>query len=168
MRPRHASKRRSSSLRAVLTVIALGCLGSLTPALAAELLMFEEAGCVWCARWHAEVGPGYSKSSEGRIAPLRRLDIRAGAPPGTTLTTPVRATPTFVLVEHGREVGRITGYPGADFFWGLLDGLMKKLEPAEPVPITDRLREATASQSQVVRQAVPICWHTEHCDDAAR
>ena len=29
-------------------------------------------------------------------------------------------TPTFILVADGREAGRIEGYPGEDFFWGLL------------------------------------------------
>jgi hypothetical protein len=39
----------------------------------------------------------------------------------------VRYTPTFVLVDRGREIGRIVGYPGEDFFWELLAGLIKKL-----------------------------------------
>ena len=34
-------------------------------------------------------------------------------------------TPTFVLAEGGREVGRIVGYHGEDFFYGMLDGLLK-------------------------------------------
>jgi len=33
-----------------------------------------------------------------------------------------------VLVDHGREIGRIRGYPGEDHFWGLLGVLMKKLD----------------------------------------
>jgi hypothetical protein len=32
-------------------------------------------------------------------------------------------------VENGKEVGRIRGYPGEDFFWGLLQLLLKKLPP---------------------------------------
>ena len=34
-----------------------------------------------------------------------------------------------MLVDKGREIGRIMGYPGADFFWGLLAPLVTKLEP---------------------------------------
>jgi hypothetical protein len=108
------------------------------PASAAELLMFEEAGCPWCIKWHNEVGPAYPRSPEGKRAPLRRLDIRAALPVGIRLDTPVRATPTFVLVDDGREVGRITGYPGPDFFWSMLDEMMKKLplldKPRSPSP----------------------------------
>lgn len=113
--------------------LALTCFFVCQPLHAAELLMFEEAGCPWCARWNSEVAPGYPKSSEGQKAPLRRLEIRSGRPSGIVLAAPVVVTPTFVLVERGREVGRITGYPGADFFWGLLDGLLKKLEAEAPL-----------------------------------
>jgi thioredoxin-related protein len=96
---------------------------------AAELVMFETAGCAWCAKWHAEVGPGYAKSTEGQRAPLRTHKMEDAANAGVALTTPVTMSPTFVLTDQGREVGRIIGYPGADFFWGLLDQLMKKLPP---------------------------------------
>src|ERR1035437_9590844 len=39
-----------------------------------------------------------------------------------------RLTPLFVLVDRGREIGRIRGYPGEDHFWGQLGVLMKKLD----------------------------------------
>jgi thioredoxin-related protein len=94
---------------------------------AAELVMFESPGCPWCARWRAEVGPAYSRSEEGRRAPLRNVALIHE--PDFHLDSPVTVSPTFVLVDDGREVGRIVGYPGPDFFWGLLDGLMKKLSP---------------------------------------
>ena len=74
--------------------------------------------------------PEVERGPEGAAAPAR---IRSGAPSGIVLAAPVVVTPTFVLVERGREVGRITGYPGADFFWGLLDGLLKKLEAEAPL-----------------------------------
>jgi hypothetical protein len=99
------------------------------PARAAELLMYETRGCPWCAAWHREVGPGYPRSAEGHRAPLRRLDVAETTKAGVTLAMPITASPTFVLVDKGREIGRITGYPGADFFWGLLAQLVAKLEP---------------------------------------
>lgn len=42
-----------------------------------------------------------------------------------------RLAPVFVLVDKGRELGRIRGYPGEDHFWGLLGVLIKKLDVAE-------------------------------------
>jgi hypothetical protein len=86
------------------------------------LLMAEEAGCFWCARWNAEIAPIYAKTPEGKRAPLRRYDLRGDAP-DVTFDKRVRFTPTFILIEDGIEVGRIEGYPGEDFFWGLM-GMM--------------------------------------------
>lgn len=86
------------------------------------LWMAEEKGCMWCARWSAEIGPIYPKTPEGRTAPLMRYDLHAQTP-DFTLARPVHFTPTFLLVKDGQEVGRIEGYPGEDFFWGLL-GMM--------------------------------------------
>ncbi len=96
-----------------------------------ELLMVEEPGCPWCRRWHAEVGVGYPRSAEGKRAPLRSMQIHEPAPAGVQLARPVRATPTFILVSNGREAGRITGYPGPDFFWPMLEELLRKLTPAQ-------------------------------------
>ncbi|MEJ8572885.1 thioredoxin family protein [Microbaculum marinum] len=106
------------------------------PAVSAELLMFEEDGCIWCARWDAEVAPAYARSEEGRVAPLVRIDLRRDPLPDTLqLNGRVRYTPTFVLVDGGREVGRITGYPGEDAFWGLLDELIGNLDQGSPPPL---------------------------------
>jgi hypothetical protein len=33
-----------------------------------------------------------------------------------------------VLIDKGREVGRIRGYPGEEHFWGLLGVLIRKLD----------------------------------------
>ena len=85
------------------------------------LLMAEEVGCMWCARWNDEIAPVYPKTSEGTAAPLVRYDLRREPPPDVTFSSRVRFTPTFILVSAGEEVGRIEGYPGEDFFWGLLN-----------------------------------------------
>ncbi|HEX7075021.1 MAG TPA: thioredoxin family protein [Hyphomicrobiaceae bacterium] len=95
-------------------------------ALAAELVMFEDPACPYCRRWHAEVGVSYHATEEGRIAPLRRVDIKDRYKAGVSLKGPVTFTPTFVLAEDGREVGRIVGYSGADFFYGFLANLLEQ------------------------------------------
>jgi thioredoxin-related protein len=114
------------------TVLAAGLLW---PALsrASELVMFEQGGCVWCARWNRDVGPVYDKTAEAKVLPLRRVDIGQQSAAGITLATPVIYTPTFVVVDNGREIGRITGLINDDAFWGLLDTLVAKLErPWDP------------------------------------
>lgn len=91
---------------------------------AAELIMIEEPGCKWCQRWTSEIGPIYPKSAEGQFAPLRLLDIRNTASSEIEFVRTLTFTPTFVLVEGGKEVARMEGYPGEDFFWGLLDMML--------------------------------------------
>ncbi|TDH36316.1 transcriptional regulator [Pseudohoeflea suaedae] len=113
--------------------------GALLPAVsltfgaqAAELVMFEQEGCVWCAKFNQEIAPGYAKSEEGTVAPLRRVDIHAPIPADLENIVVERFTPTFVLVDKGEEIGRIRGYPGSEFFWFLVDELLAKLpEPAK-------------------------------------
>ncbi len=83
------------------------------------LLMAEEAGCYWCAKWNEEIAEIYPKTAEGRTAPLQRYDLHRETP-DVAFANRVHFTPTFILVEDGQEVGRIEGYPGEDFFWGLL------------------------------------------------
>ncbi len=99
-------------------------------AFAAELVMFERAGCPWCQRWDREIGASYMQSEEAKKLPLRRVDVDTAATGGIALASPVRYTPTFVVVDDGREVGRITGYINDDSFWGLLSALAAKLRPA--------------------------------------
>ncbi|MAO57605.1 MAG: hypothetical protein CMM61_18200 [Rhodospirillaceae bacterium] len=95
---------------------------------AAELIMFESVTCTWCEKFDAEVGVVYGNTSEARCAPLRRVDVHDPRPGDLTFIKGVLYTPTFVLVEDGREIGRLTGYPGEDFFWSLLGVELKKLK----------------------------------------
>ena len=88
--------------------------------------MFEAADCPWCARWHEEIGILYDKTDEARELPLRRVDIHDPRPADLKHVEGIVYTPTFVLMDGGREVGRINGYPGEDSFWGLLGLLMKR------------------------------------------
>nr|WP_237064404.1 hypothetical protein [Loktanella sp. M215] len=93
-----------------------------------ELVMIEQPGCQWCARWNAEIAPIYPKTPEAARAPLRRIDLHAPVPDDLTLARPAVFTPTFVLVVEGTEVDRMEGYPGPDFFWPLLDEMLAKVE----------------------------------------
>lgn len=94
---------------------------------AAELIMFESPICEWCDEWHAEIGPIYPLTQEGKCAPLRSVDIHETRPSDLAHIGGIRFTPTFVLVEQGREVGRILGYAGEDFFWPLLAEQIEQL-----------------------------------------
>lgn len=108
----------SAALAAALFVVLSG------PAAALELLMIEKAGCSWCQRWNDEIAPIYPRTDEGRVAPLYRADFYR-LPPGVSFRAPVVFTPTFVVVDNGREVGRITGYASEETFWGLLGEILQ-------------------------------------------
>lgn len=69
---------------AVIVALALSATGSR----AAELVMFERAGCVWCARFNAEIAPIYGKTEESQIAPLRRVDLNRPCPPTSPESIP--------------------------------------------------------------------------------
>lgn len=102
----------------------------------AELVMFEAPLCEWCEAWDDEVGVVYHKTSEGRRAPLRRVALHGPRPADLSLIMGMRYSPTFVLVNEGREVGRIVGYPGEDHFWGLLQVLLDDMPgPLSPDPM---------------------------------
>lgn len=107
-----------------LAALFLAIASSLPLSASAEtyLLMAEEKGCMWCARWNSEIAHIYPKTAEGQTAPLRRYDVHSETP-AVNFARRVHFTPTFILVQDGTEVGRIEGYPGEDFFWGML-GMM--------------------------------------------
>ena len=124
-------------MRALLAIALLTSALAL-PARAAELVMFEQKGCVWCQKFDREIAPAYGKTAEGTRAPLRRLDIAQPVPAELAFVTRERFTPVFVLIDGGREIGRIRGYPGDIFFWGLLANLIERLdrgESAAPEPL---------------------------------
>jgi hypothetical protein len=123
--------RASIACPLALAVLAAGVctpLISIKEAAAAELVIFESPACEWCEAWDENVGVIYHKTEEGRVAPLRRVALHAPRPADLEDVDAVIYTPTFVLMEDGREFGRITGYPGEDHFWGLLAEMLGKLQ----------------------------------------
>lgn len=68
----------------------LALLAAAWPAGAAELrlLMFEQPGCLYCARWDAEIAPQYPLTDEGRAAPVQRLQMRDPLPRAWNLPGP--------------------------------------------------------------------------------
>lgn len=136
-----------------LRIILFFCVLLLPPAKtahAAELVMAEQAACGWCEAWDEEIGGIYHKTPEGRIAPLRRVAIHEPLPADLAFIEGLVYTPTFVLVEGGREIGRINGYAGQDFFWGLLRELLEKLPDASAGRSPGAAHERTGKMSDMV------------------
>lgn len=100
----------------------------------AELILVRQDGCHWCAQWEEDIGIAYPRTEEANRAPLRRVDL-GDLPDDVTFTSRPVFTPSFILVHEGRELGRIEGYPGADFFWPML-GQLLDAHPRETEPQT--------------------------------
>lgn len=118
--------KRGFPVAALIVSLAAVAAFSLPASAEPRLLMFESKWCEWCEKWDEEVGVIYGQTAEGRQAPLERVDIHGDPPADVELDRMAHFTPTFVLVHDGREVGRIEGYPGADFFYGLLGQLLER------------------------------------------
>ena len=110
------------------SLVVVAVVASWSQARAAELLMLEQPGCVWCAQFNAEIAPAWPKTEEGRRAPLRRVDISKPWPSDLEGIAKERFTPTFVLLDKGREIGRIRGYVGDEFFWYRIGELLALLQ----------------------------------------
>ena len=78
----------------------------------------------------SEIAPIYPKTDIGKRVPIRFVDIDRIGELEIEVTSPVRFSPTFVLVDDSREIARIEGYPGQDFFWGRLRALVPPLPQA--------------------------------------
>ncbi|AUH65905.1 SoxS protein [Paracoccus zhejiangensis] len=91
-----------------------------------RLMMVDQQGCVYCAAWDAEIGPGFGRSAEGRTAPLLRVDIDGPWPDGIVLDRSPSMTPTFILLKRGVELGRVEGYVGDTYFYPVLAEMMRE------------------------------------------
>jgi hypothetical protein len=116
------------AIRACVIFVSIAALAR--TASAAELLVIESARCPYCVAWEREIGHVYSKTPEGQRAPLRHFNIGEPRPAGLAGIDLVTVTPSFILVEGGREIGRIEGYSGPRSFWPELRGLLARLHNA--------------------------------------
>ena len=113
-----------NQMKSILFAVLLCFYGNFSLAQDTQLFMFEQDGCHWCEIWNDQISEAYPKTIEGRTAPLKRINIHSKIPKSITLVSNPQFTPTFVVINVGKEIGRIEGYPGEDFFWGLLDKIL--------------------------------------------
>ncbi|MGL1919780.1 MAG: thioredoxin family protein [Hyphomicrobiales bacterium] len=86
---------------------------------AAELLMFEHVGCVQCKLFKKETLADYQASKFAKDMPIRSI-VANDPDPFKGLTdikgAPFYYSPTFILVQDGKELVRIRGYAGKKAF----------------------------------------------------
>jgi len=113
----------------ILSAVCALVLGLAATAATAEtvLVMVEQDGCIYCRRWHADVGDIYPQTDFAETAPLRIVDLH-DLPDDLTFASRVVFTPTFVLVEDGQEIARAEGYVGDELFWMHMELLSRELD----------------------------------------
>ncbi|WP_323022073.1 hypothetical protein [Pararhodobacter sp.] len=117
----------AAALAAVALVSVMVVTAGAAAAQELRLLMIEQVGCVYCAAFNRDIAPAYEVSPEGQAAPLIRADLRGPLPEGVTLASRPFVTPTFILLgPDGVEVGRLTGFPGQDFFWPYVNEMIDR------------------------------------------
>lgn len=111
------------SRRTALTIALAVCFcpGRAFASAGIKLIMVDDPNCRYCRLFDAEIGGRYAKTDEGRYAPLVRVRRKSHELKGLN---PVIYTPTFLLVRNGEELGRITGYPGPEYFFSELRELL--------------------------------------------
>jgi len=114
-------------MKSMLLAAILYFIASMTLAQSIKLLMFEQDGCYWCEIWDDEISEIYPKTLEGHVAPLHRINIHSKQSNEIILNSTPQFTPTFIIINNNKEVGRIEGYPGDDFFWALIDKILSKI-----------------------------------------
>lgn len=93
-----------------------------------ELVVFEVDGCTYCELFRQDVLPGYLASPRSRTVPIRFVNAERVDLKRLPLASPVDTVPTVVLVENGREAGRITGYTGPENFFRLVSHLLGPID----------------------------------------
>jgi thioredoxin-related protein len=94
-----------------------------------ELLVVEISNCLYCGLFRRDVAPTYKASERARTVPMRFIDINAPDVDRLALQSPIDSVPTVLVVENGREVGRIAGYVGPEIFFHSLNRILPDTGP---------------------------------------
>ncbi len=89
-----------------------------------ELIVMEAPGCTYCDIFRRDVLPSYQASERAKDVPIRFLDINDASPEELGLNSPVDIVPTFVVLKDHKEVGRIPGYVGPEYFFHSINHLI--------------------------------------------
>jgi thioredoxin-related protein len=128
----------SARLIFVVAVLALGAAPvravvdletAATPDTRTELLVVEIDNCIYCGLFRRDVAPAYKSSVRARAVPMRFVNINAPDVDRLILESPIDSVPTVLVIENGREVGRIAGYVGPEIFFHSLKRLLPDQGP---------------------------------------
>lgn len=95
---------------------------------AVELVVFEHQDCTYCRAFRSDTLPLYRSNGQDVRAPVRFVRVEHSDTSTLNLNGRIEMVPTFVLMQNGRELGRIEGYWAPDNFFKMLSHLMLRAE----------------------------------------
>ena len=93
-----------------------------------EIIVYEDPSSRICQVFRRVIVPGYMASGRGAKVPMRFIDITTMTSDTPGLTRPIDTVPTAVVMQDGRELGRIVGYWGPEAFGRLVSGTIGPVE----------------------------------------
>ena len=85
-----------------------------------EVIVFEIGGCTHCTAFRDNLGARYLASTTNRAAPMRFVDVGRLDPHAFQLRADINTVPTIVVMQDGREVDRVEGYPLPELLFGMV------------------------------------------------
>lgn len=98
--------------------------GARPAATANELVVVEVKNCAYCRVFRRDLLPAYAASTKARDVPIRFLEVEEVSKAGIALRGPINIVPTVLVLEQGREIGRIPGLTGQDTFFRAIDYIL--------------------------------------------
>lgn len=92
---------------------------------ALELVVFETQFCGPCRDFRYDTVKPYFRSERGTDLPMLVVDYDHLGTAGRALKKPIDTLPTTVILDRGREVGRIVGNPVHNSFVKQIDALIE-------------------------------------------
>ena len=86
----------------------------------AEVVVFEIGGCKYCTAFRDNLGARYLASTTNAVAPMRYVDVGRLEPGAFQLQSEITTVPTIVLLQDGREIDRVEGYPLSEMLFGMV------------------------------------------------
>lgn len=94
-----------------------------------ELVVFEHGDCTYCRIFRSAILPRYRENGQEARAPIRFVRVEHADMTALGLRGRITMVPTFVLMQDGREVGRIEGYWAPDNFFRLVASMLARTDP---------------------------------------
>ena len=113
---------------------AIDLFNQIAPKTQTELVVVETPTCAYCRSFRQNLLPAYAASSRAKDTPIRFLNYKEVAKSGISLLQPISIVPTVLVIDDGREIGRIPGLTGQDLFFKSIQHILRGPQTPDPAP----------------------------------